>query len=997
MRIDNTGIYEIANKNIGTDMKETGTVEKKDSCSISSSLITETPYSVTAATVEKALFSLESELDKVKQGAQNIDLDLIKTQMAILSNTLSGEDLKKMQQEGYSLNETDVDTIVTVMDKIKVELAKGGMDIGIFGDDLSMEQLEAVTGSAGQAMQMASELTQCQDEDIAYLVENECEPTIENLYWAQHSGSRRRQTEAGALPGDDKLRRQIEQVIAQANLPVNDTTLGYGAFLLQQDIPVTPENISYVAQLKNLKLPLEEMQVEAAISTAVQEGRKPQEAYLLAGYGYKDRAIKAQEVIENAQPEDLAALAEKGETVTIEKLAQMQQVEPYQGNAEYRRITARRQLEEIRLIMTTRANYQLLKQGISIETMELEALVEELKGMEEQFYKRLLQGQGLEPTTENAVLLQETLTKTAELKYFPSYLMARVQIETTTIQVLHQEGSQLKAALEQANEAYETMMTSPRADMGDSIQRAFRNVDDILADLDMEISAPNQRAVRILAYNEITITTESITQMKAADEKMQNLFRNLKPQVVMELIREGENPLTMSVTELNSKAEEIVRTLDPAQEMKYSEYLWELEQRHQITPEERESYVGIYRLLRQIEKTDGAVIGAVVNQGGELSLKNLLSAVRSRKVYGTDVKIDESFGGIEKIEDETAAESITRQIEAAYQTDCAKEAYKQLTPSALEKCMAQENWQELTPEQLLWQLREYSQVQETSEQQMQQEQYQQQESNWQMDMFRSNQTTETAVLQMMQEYDIPMDTYHIMAVGQMVNNRNAVFRKLFDGKNADKVPNLQEVKAELLEKFAEAVKTPEDMAKAQQALAETAENIMETMIEEPDMTSLDVRDLKLLRTQIQISTKMSQEEHYAIPVLVADELTNVQLKIVRGKEKRGMVDILFGTEKLGKVAARIQVSAARTEGLIVAERLETMEQLKQQEDVLCNRLQIQEHTVRFDFAVQENLNLNDFTKGTGKNQKPDNTEDYQVQTMQLYSIAREFLEIAKGL
>ena len=42
------------------------------------------------------------------------------------------------------------------------------------------------------------------------------------------------------------------------------------------------------------------------------------------------------------------------------------------------------------------------------------------------------------------------------------------------------------------------LMTAPRTDLGDSIQKAFRNVDDILNDLDMELTDDNRRAVRFL-------------------------------------------------------------------------------------------------------------------------------------------------------------------------------------------------------------------------------------------------------------------------------------------------------------------------------------------------------------------------------------------------------------------------------------------------------------------------------------------------------------------
>ena len=48
-----------------------------------------------------------------------------------------------------------------------------------------------------------------------------------------------------------------------------------------------------------------------------------------------------------------------------------------------------------------------------------------------------------------------------------------------TVGTLAQEGKDSKAVLERAGEAYETLMTSPRSDLGDSIQKAFQNVDDV--------------------------------------------------------------------------------------------------------------------------------------------------------------------------------------------------------------------------------------------------------------------------------------------------------------------------------------------------------------------------------------------------------------------------------------------------------------------------------------------------------------------------------------
>ena len=72
----------------------------------------------------------------------------------------------------------------------------------------------------------------------------------------------------------------------------------------------------------------------------------------------------------------------------------------------------------------------------------------------------------------------------------------------------------MQKAYEEAGERYETLMTAPRSDLGDSIRKAFSNVDDILTDMSLEKTSENQRAVRILAYNSMEITPENIEKLE---------------------------------------------------------------------------------------------------------------------------------------------------------------------------------------------------------------------------------------------------------------------------------------------------------------------------------------------------------------------------------------------------------------------------------------------------------------------------------------------------
>ena len=54
---------------------------------------------------------------------------------------------------------------------------------------------------------------------------------------------------------------------------------------------------------------------------------------------------------------------------------------------------------------------------------------------------------------------------------------------------------------------------------------------------------------------------------------------------------------------------------------KYSKYLYRLEKNKEISQEEKDAYIGVYRLLRQIEKGDDAAIGTLVSKNQEMNFE----------------------------------------------------------------------------------------------------------------------------------------------------------------------------------------------------------------------------------------------------------------------------------------------------------------------------------------------------------------------------------------
>lgn len=1048
MRIEQqNSILEMIQQNSNVEGKGSNTFFAEKAAAVKSKYSGRQSVFVKDSTYLNPALEEKGNIAETLESSMALDSTDRKNQMAVLSHTTSKEDYAKMQEEGFSLDETVGKTIVTVTDKIKMQVAKGGGDISCFGDGLNQSELEKLTGSVAlarqleqklkaadlpdteenqsdciQAYEQAATLGALSEGALKYMLDNQLEPTIENFYKAIHSGSVNYTASANGLDING-MQAQLEGIIKEAGLQINEQTMSDSKWLLENDIALTADNLNYLADLKKYTGMQSETEVLDAIVAALAEGKGAKDALLLSGYDMRSRAQEAVSVIENAKEADIQYLVDKGFELTVKNLKMAANQDYNEGSdkvtqhgtevpadKELHFLTAKRQLEETRLAMTSEANYALLKRGISIDTKPLAELVEELKNHENKYYEELLETQGVEPTRENVGVFAETQEKIEAIKFVPAYILGMRNVDVSGIRGVYDNGSALKAAMEKASQNYETLMTAPRSDLGDSYSKAFRNVDDILADLNMEQNDANRRAVRILAYNQLEITEEAIVEMKAADEEVQRVFKNLTPRVVIEMLRKGENPLEMDFSMLNKTATEIKQELNSDDSERFSEFLWKLERNREITKEERSSYIGVYRLLHQVEQTDGAAIGALMNQGADITLKNLLTAVRSaNKQKKMEFSVDDTFG--ERTQSAGYQNSIIDQIMEGYQNNCIKDAKEALTPGRLKTLAEQgEDWMDMTPEQLAEALQEI----DTEDAGIQAEY-----AGAQLEGIKQCANTKEEVYQILAQYDIPNSVQNIIAMETMLSDRNQVFHKLFEQREQAALDGtiqssgetaaqeeIDAIKQQLLEDFGNAVSEPEELAKAQEVLGKLAENVMKSMIESDEVTSIDIKEVKLLRAQIAIQKQMSKQESYSIPVLVGDEVTNVTLKIVRGVEKRGVVDIMLESQFAGKIAATFQANEKGISGVIALDNAEVKEDMLLHMEELTVALQENE-TGDVDVKVAHipNLDLNHFSNtgalkeggelSEARKEAPEDSDAYQVQTTRLYRIAESFIHMMK--
>lgn len=819
--------------------------------------------------------------EEVMQAAGGQDITLYRNYMTVMSNSMSDEDFAKLQKDGYHPSDMDIEDTVTILDTIKAELIKAGVDVAGYTDSVDVDQLAEITGSMAYAQQLveafakedvplteetagaameafgrATELTELSEGASKYMVTNCMEPNIDNLYLAEHAGAvdanrQGRGYYAEEMPGyyaqkaaetdTEKLKGQIEKVIEKAGYPVTEKTLQDGAWLVEKGVPLTEESFRAFEELQEVKLPAKEEDIFKAIAGAIADGKPAGEANLRDG-----RSIyrKAADYLEHYE----------------EQYQNLLKQDPTPEN-----IKARRQLEEIRLHMTVEANVKLLKSGFAIDTAPIEETIEALKELEAG--KAGAEAAGTEAVTERPVdICEEAVEKAREIPFLPAVSLGRLLSlgEPLTVDSVYETGKSIEEAFKQAGEAYETMMTVPRADLGDSIKAAFRNVDELLTNMGVELNDENRKAVRSLSYAHMELTEENLLAVKGADKTVQRVVEKMTPSAVLDMIRDGINPLKSSMEELENYLEN--RETYEEESTKYSRFLYNLEQNKEITPEEKESFIGIYRLLRQVEKSDGAAIGKLVSAQAEVSFANLLSAVRTGKVRGVDITADESFGSLQEAVERGV--SIDVQIERAY-------TRRQLT--------------------------EMRQLQSGEEE-----------------------------IKFLKQLEEPVTIDNLLAARDIREESDKAFKKL--ARTGSRI--LEEMERE--EIFSDRDTFKETYAK----LTEEGEALLKEQTFTAGEDSLDVRAMQLACKQLHIlGVRGVKSEEYDLPQEIDGEITAVHLKLIHDSAEGGRASVEIHTTRYGDLFGEFTMAENRVSGYFAGQGQEATTVLRETAKEFGKRLE----------------------------------------------------------
>ncbi len=919
---------------------------------------------------------------QIQQDAQTADVDAQQNYMTVLSHNMSEEDYARLQEEGFDYGSMDPAEAVTIVDKIKAELARSGQDIEGYTDDLDQEELAAALGSqalaaavadsfrqmdipmtkenldmVAKAWNMAQELRPMGDGSRRYLIDNGMEARIWDLYLAQNSGA---DAASGSGPrfyaqevggyytpsgsGEAGLETQIDRLLERSGREATKENRENAAWLLDRGLPLTEENLDRLEELQQVELPVTQEAFARAAATAIAEGENPIHATL---------------------PPAQENLYQKAARVAAY----------YQGDAAWEAtlgdVSARRQLEEIRLRMTAEVNVKLLKSGFAIDTAPMEELVEALKQAERQLAEQYF------PEDSGAVEkyrdYQAVNHVVADLPGLPARTLGTFLEagQDPSLEAFHSQGKRDQESYEKASASYETLMTAPRSDMGDSLKKAFANVDDILRDLGLEPVEENRRAVRILAYNRMELNLENIERVQQADRQVQEVVEKMTPAATLKMIRDGINPLEKSFGELEAYFDSLPQKYLEESES-YSRFLYSLEQNKAVTEEERESYIGIYRLLRQIEKSDGAAVGTLVNTQAEIHFANLLSAVRTGKVRSLDQKATDALGTVSELV--RKGETIPEQIARAFRGTAASFAADLMAEVQPEQTAEADTWKAYYGEEL-------AQMQEAVAQ------------------------ADSQCMAMLQRGELPANADHVMAAVALQTGTGNLFAPGVGGARTDgsatqdrslreNVAETPYPSEELPEKLVsragadgsrlwEMLDSREEFVQAYGTFTAVSMRIQEENTFSGVNNSLDVRGMQLFHKQLTVAGSLARQEEYFIPMYIGETLTRVHLTLDRGGDQKGSVSIGVQMAQGGRAEARISLQEGRLTAIFSGQSQEEVMKLQKIADTFKEEAGKSWTVDAIHVVASTNTAA---VTGTGQ------TEGTRTENAQLYRVAKIFLQ-----
>lgn len=844
------------------------------------------------------------------------------------------------------------------------------------------------------ALQMSQSAVGMSDSAKHYLIAQQLPATIENIYHAEYSGMEGTTGDAIREEVWEKYGPQIEQILADTG-DASEEQMNRAKWLFANELPVNSGTLEWIRQLEDLAEGTELDHTLNQIIENLAAGRRAVDTDLIqSDQNYQEQQEAAEFIRRVGELGDLAirrvlaemqgqdsengngdASQEKSYQISLQQLLdageQQETVsQEVDSDIDIQTVTARRQLEEIRLMMTVPSVVQLRRQGFEIATEPLQEVVSQLRELESAYYAAQAQDRGMVPEVHDLEQMQKAVHQVADIAQSPAAVLGTSlrQHQLLTVEELHGIAVRTTRQYDQYERDFEAVGTQVRHDLGDSIRKAFEGIPQMLQEMGLEDTMANERAVRILGYNSMEVTPETIQEMKQWDAEVQRLIKLMKPSTVLEMIREGQDPFNTPIAELNEQLSEKNQDREPGEEERYARYLWQLEKQGVIEEKERKEYISVYRLLHQIEKSDGAVIGAVLQAGQQMDLGHLRTAVRTIRTHGIDETVSEKDG--------------VRETPVSYYQNMAEEMLQTVTPAKIRE-ITDGNPERLMERPLEKVAEELQQA--SGDPAALQEYYEEQAEDLRETVRQADQARAY-----LEQFELPDTLENIRAAEFLLEEGGSPVKELFDRRRVLEQEEQQELD-ELLEELPEAVDAPEALEEKCIQAEKYMQEILTKSQETADITSEDLKHLKLLGQSLRLQQVLTKKQSYEIPIRTGDTVTTMNLTILHGGDDTGKVRISMEQDGFGQVSVEMQLQGEQIKGLILCDDRVGFDALMEQGTTLTERLETSGYSVKNISYGMDYKARSEMTGAVSSGEQTDTAKLYQIAKI----LVRHVSDIAK--
>jgi len=916
-----------------------------------------------------------------------------------LKALVTEEDYSALSELGLAPDKEDPHTLLTVYERIQIELAAWCDGYDISGLNISNEKIKTVLGSEAMAgaVKMAGETGELTDAAKSYLLKNDLEPTIENAYKAAHST-------AGQVPASTplsdtewkELKEQISGILDKSGMEVNEENLQNAKWLVEHDIQVTAENLLKLGELNHTDMQNTDV-IVSNTAFALMMGMNGTEAYITRNWIQTDEISQTMDAIANVSDETIYDIVNDDAVLNAANIKKYQdagqkdnnsgtQQKENQGQRDFENpsfVRAKTVIIEARLIMTSSSLLNMQKLGVNITYTEISVMLTQTKQDNSAYYSSFFEGQNSD-SVDMADTLDSLMDIMKSMSQVPSAVMGEIYQENInfTLESVYEESSSLSSSYTKAELAYEAVGTQVRTDLGDSISKAFGSIDNILREAGIDINESSRRAARILGYNQMEITKEAVFKMESLMEELDYVRDNLTPKTAAYLIENHVNILNTDIRELNQNLVELNAMIGADESGDFAKYLWKLEKAGKISEENRSRYIDLYRTLNMVESMDSSSIGAVTLEGAEFTLNNLLSAVKSKNSK-LDIKVDDSVGLQEISED---VKDISSEDIAQFVRRMAARVKSGLNAENVEKVYKEGRFGEISLGNLVDIVSDNESVRTNARLNAE---YVKQVMDHYLNEAAEEGITEDTVLTLMEGgHNASME--NIISAMQL-SMPGSDFRKyLMESRDR------KEAAKRILEDF-------EDKESANEAMQE----LKKTASEEDMMASVQSLSYEQVKTMADINrnlrfmVKSAENESYNIPVDIDGEAVNIRVSFVRD-EGEGKVNISMNTTSFGRIDCVIHsvnmVSGVKSEAIVYCESVQTAGIITGSRSIFVNEIRGLDFVSEFSMeVVRSKVSMgNEMRKRSIRgNLAIENLNGDKVESRYLYKISKGFIKSVK--